>query len=181
MLRRNFFSFSSNAIVYRRDALLSVGGFREELDWQAEWLTNHALAFRHGACYVPAVLAYFRVRPDSYSARRVTRAPAQRALLYRTLDLLQGEAFRDVAPRFRRSALATEMRARGLVWLLASSRHRGYVTPRLAARLLSRELWSALRPFAPLGLRRFMRWVSAWPIRKVTQECGKGRASRDRQ
>ena len=165
VLQRNFFSFPSNTIIYRRAALLSVGGFRAELDWQAEWLTNHALAFRHGACYVPAGLAYFRVRPDSYSALRVTQAPAQRALMYRALDLLHGEAFRDVAPRFRCSALATEMRARGLVWLLASSRHRGYVTPRLAARMLLRELWSALRPLAPLRLRRLMRRPSAWSAR----------------
>lgn len=170
ILRRNFFSFSSNTIIYRRQTFLSVGGFRGELDWQAEWFTNHVLAFRYGVCYVPAALAHLRVRSDSYSARRVKQGPAQRALLYRALDLLAGEAFRDVAPRFRRCALATEMRARALLWLLTSPRHRSYVTPRLAARLLSRELWSAVRPLAPLGVRRLMRRMSAWPIRKAEQE-----------
>ena len=170
LLRRNYFTFPSNTIVYRRDALQAVGGFREDLDWQAEWLTVHTLLFRYGACYVPAVLAYLRVRADSYSAQQVKQAHAQRRQLLRALDLLAGDEFRDVAPRFRRSALATEMRARVLPWLLASPRHRAYLTPRLVFRLLARELWSLARPLAPLRLRRLMRRLSAWPIRRAARE-----------
>lgn len=170
IMRRNYFTFSTYTAVYRRDALLSVGGFREDLDWQAEWIVNFALAFRHGACYVPAVLGYLRMRPDSYFAVRGKRTDEQRAFLYRALELLKSEAFQDVAPRFRHSALVPDMRLRVLFRLLASPRHRGYITPKLAGRLLGRELWSMARPVVPLGLRRFLRWLVALPTRKATRK-----------
>ena len=166
LMRRNFFTFSANTVVYRREAFLYVGGFREELEWQADWFTNFVLAFRHGVCYVPSVLAYFRVQLGSYSARGLRQVKAQRELLYRVLDLLESEDFRDVAPRFRRSALVTEMRLRILPWLLASPRHRGYVTPKLAIRLVFHELWSFLRPYAPMGVRRGLRLLAAAPTRR---------------
>ena len=166
LMRQNFFTFSSNTVVYRREILMSIGGFREELEWQADWFANFVLAFRHGACYVPSVLAYFRVQPDSYSARGLRQAQAQRELLYRVLDLLESEEFRDVRPRFRRSAVVTEMRLRALLWLLASPRHRGYLTPRLAMRFATRQLWSFVRPYAPMGVRRRLRLLAAAPTRR---------------
>jgi hypothetical protein len=158
-LRRACVHLPSHAALYRRDALLALGGFIEELRWIADWFVNYVLAFRHGACYVPQVLAWYRLLPDSYSARGVRQTPIQRALVYRLVDLLQSEAFRDVAPAFRTSALVPDVRARVLVWLLASPRHRAYLTPRLVGRLVFRGSWSSLKPYVPDWLRRAVGWL----------------------
>jgi glycosyltransferase involved in cell wall biosynthesis len=153
LLRHSWFSFPGHAVLYRREALLGLGGFDEGLRWYADWFATCVLAFRHGACYVPEVLAAFRVSPESYHARGLRQTQVQRALVFRILDLLQSAECRDVAPAFRRSALMPELRARVLVWLLSSSRHRGYLTPRLAARLLVRGLWWWLRSRVPGWVR----------------------------
>jgi hypothetical protein len=166
LLKRNYFNFPSHTIVYRREALSRLGGFVEELRWLADWFANYVLAFRHGACYVPRVLAFFRISRDSYSARGPTEARAQRELIYHALDLLETDAFRDVAHSFRACAVVPELRARVLVWLLTSPPHRRYLTRRLVARLLSRGAWSVLIPYMPDGLRRAVRWLASAPTRR---------------
>jgi glycosyltransferase involved in cell wall biosynthesis len=153
LLKHSWFSFPGHAVLYRRDALLAIGGFEEDLRWYADWFATAVLAFRHGACYVPEVLAVFRVSPESYHARGVLQTTIQRQLVFRILDLLQSPDCRDVAPVFRRSALIPELRARVLLWLLSSPRHRGYVTPRLAVRLLVRGAWWWVRARVPGWVR----------------------------
>jgi glycosyltransferase involved in cell wall biosynthesis len=160
LLKHSWFSFPGHAVLYRRDALLAIGGFEEDLRWYADWFATCVLAFRHGACYVPEVLAVFRVTPESYHARGVRLTTVQRALVFRILDLLQSANCRDVAPAFRRSALIPELRARVLVWLLSSARHRGYLTTRLAARLVVRGTWWWLRSRVPGWVRPAARRVS---------------------
>jgi glycosyltransferase involved in cell wall biosynthesis len=159
LMRLNMFSISSNTVVYRREALLAVGGFRRELAWHADWFANLVLGFRHGACYVPEVLARFRVQPGSYSWSGARDRAGQKKLLHDVIDLLQRQ-FPDVYPLFRDSALVPEMRLRGIFWLLRSPAHRRYLTARLAGRLVAREAWSYIRPLTPLGVRRRMRRIS---------------------
>ncbi len=166
LMKRNYFTFPSHTILYRRDLLLELGGFPEELHWLADWFVNYVLAFRHGACYVPQVLAFYRVSPESYSARGSRRAAAQRDLMFRVLELLGSESLRDVSRRFRDGGVIPEFNPRVLFWLLASAPHRGYVTPRLVGRLLLRGLWSLLIPLVPDGLRRGTRWLASAPTRR---------------
>jgi glycosyltransferase involved in cell wall biosynthesis len=171
LMRRNYFTISANTVVYRRAALDAFGGIREDLDWLVEWITNNGLALRHGACYVPGALAYLRVAPSTYSAIRVRRTAEQRVLLLRSVDLLHGPDFTDIAPRFRRAALLPEMRLRALFWLLVSSNCRSYITPRLVGRLIARELWSAAKPLVPSKVRRVMRKISARFLGKRKREA----------
>lgn len=72
-MRHNLIGFSSNTVFYRRDTLLAAGGFIEELGWLADSFANYVLAFRHGACYVPEVLGWFRLLPDSADCAAVRR------------------------------------------------------------------------------------------------------------
>jgi hypothetical protein len=118
------------------------------------------LAFRGGACYLPEVLAVFRVAPDSYSQRGIRQAARQRASVHRFLELLDSPAYRDVRPVFRRSALLPELRPRALVWLLASARYRGYLTPRLGLRLTVRGMWWTVKPYVPRPVRPALRWAA---------------------
>lgn len=159
ILKKNFFSFSSNTIIYKRKALLEINGFLEDLKWYGDSFANFVLAFRYGACYIPEVLAFFRVSEGSYSARGTRQASDQRALLFRVLDLLKEVPYRDVAPRFRRAAIVPEMRPRTLLWVLLSQQHREHVTARLFFRLLAGGLWSVLMPHTPNQLRRLARWI----------------------
>lgn len=153
-LERTCYHLPSHSIVYRRDLLLAIGGFVEDLRWIADWFMNYVLAFRHGACYVPRVLTFFRVSSTSYSAVGSREDPAQRQLLDRMLELLGSEAYRDVAKPFRRAAVIFDLRARVLAWLLTSPRNRWYVTPRLAARLCVRGLCALASAWVPMPIRR---------------------------
>jgi glycosyltransferase involved in cell wall biosynthesis len=164
LLKSRFFAFPGQSVLYRRAALVALGGFVEDLYWSADWFTNCVLAFRHGACYVPEVLVFFRVSSSSYSAVGGRDAAVQRRLVARVLGLLASAAYRDVAPAFRASALVPEFRFRVLFWLLASARHHRYVTPRLVMRLLVRGAWWVLKPYMhrtvrPAGRRLARQWA----------------------
>jgi glycosyltransferase involved in cell wall biosynthesis len=150
LFKRLWGTFLPGFVVYRRQALLAAGGFVEALDWYADWFANCVLGFRHGACYVPEVLALFRVSPGSYSATGIRQTPVQRELIYRILDHLQSDGLRDVAPSFRECALMPDLRLRILFWLFASPRHRRYLTARLAVRVAVRRAWGILRPHMPV-------------------------------
>ena len=175
LLKRSFFAFPGHSVLYRRAALVALGGFVEDLYWYADWFTNCVLGLRHGACYVPEVLAFFRVSSSSYSAVGGRDAAVQRRLVARVLGLLASDAYRDVASAFRASALVPEFRFRVLFWLLASARHRRYVTPRLVMRLLVRGAWWVLKPYMhrtvrPAGRRLARRWARlSAPARGETQ------------
>jgi glycosyltransferase involved in cell wall biosynthesis len=166
VLRRNYFNFPSHSVVYRRDHLLALGGFREDLQWLADWFVNYVLAIRHGACYVPGILGYFRVTPNSYSVRGPRRAAVQRALVYRVVDLLQSSALADVARPFRECGVVPEFSFRLLAWLAISPRHRRYLTPRLVTRLVLRGTWAGLIRWLPLRLRHAVRWLAGVGIRR---------------
>jgi len=159
LFTRNDFTISSNTVVYRRSAISTIGGFLPELEWQADWFANLVLAFRHGICYHPGALAHFVIDPKSYGSKGVRSAKGQRRLLFTYLDALDGP-FRDVASNFRTAGLLPEMRLRTLFWLLSEPRGRRFLTLRLAARLVRREVWTVLRPLTPIGVRRWMRRCS---------------------
>lgn len=160
ILKSNYFTISSNTVVYRRDPVLALGGFRPDLALYADWMTNLVLAFRHGACYRPGAKAHFRVASESYSHSGGRSAAWQRELLFKCLDALDQD-YPDVRGRFRRAAVIPEMRLRDLGWLISDRRGRAMLTARLASRLAAREAWTRLRPLVPQGLRQAMRRLSA--------------------
>lgn len=155
-LARNYFTISSNTVVFRRARIEEVGGFPPELEWQADWFMNLVLSFRHGVCYRPEAHAYFNERRDSYGSRGVRSAAGQKRLLEACLAALEGP-YADVRPAFRKAGVVPEMRLRTLVWLLGMARGRAYLTPKLAGRLILREGWALARPLAPTGTRRWLR------------------------
>lgn len=156
LFRRNAFTISSNTVVYRRAVIAALGGFRKDLEWQADWMANLVMSFRHGAVYVPRALAHFTVNPKGYGERGVRSAEGQRRLLEKCLVAIEQD-YSDVAERFKRACVIPEMRLRTLGWLLATERGRRFVSPRLAGMLILREAWAKLRPLTPLGLRQWMR------------------------
>jgi len=159
LLSRSFFTFTSNSVVYRRDALMETGGHPEALDWQADWFVNHALAFRHGACYLPGVYCPTRMLGGSFSAQGLADTQEQKMRVLRALDLLRQEVFADVAPAFRQAGVLPEMSLRAVAWVAASPDHGGYLSPKLVRRACAFSLWSFFRPLIPHPARRFARWL----------------------
>ncbi len=178
LLSRNFFTFTSNSVVYRRDALMETGGHPEALDWQADWFVNHVLAFRHGACYLPGVYCPSRVRGESFSAQGLADAQEQKTRVLRALDMLRQEAFTDVATAFREAGVLPEMSLRAVAWAAASPTHRGYLSAKLLRRACAFSLWSLFRPLLPHPARRFARWLFAGLTCRWRSELRGGSGSR---
>lgn len=157
LFRRNYFHISANTGIYRTAAFREAGGYRPELHWLSDWFATLVIALRYGACYLPEQLTTVTVRSDSYSARSLRDGEAQRPLLEAVLKLLASAAYSDLAPRMRHAGLIPEYHIRALTWLLESADGRKFITPHLVLRIVSRYLWSFLRPVAPVQWRRRLR------------------------
>ena len=167
LMQRNPFTFSSNSIIYRRQAMVDAGGFIDALQWQSDWFINLVAALRHGVCYVPEVLSVYRVDPNSYSAAGMSQSEVQRQLVCSILDYFQRSEYSDLAPIIRKAGLIPEYRFRTLYWLLCSARHRRFITPRLIRRIFVRGVWSYLRPYTSTALRRALRRTSNAIVRST--------------
>ncbi len=178
LLSRSFFTFTSNSVVYRRHALMETGGHPEALDWQADWLVNHALAFRHGACYLPGVYCPTRVLSGSFSSQGLADTGEQKTRVLRALDLLRQEAFADVVPAFREAGVLPEMSLRAVAWASVSPANRGYLSAKLLRRACAFSLWSLFRPLLPYPARRFARWLFAGLTCRWRSELRGGSGSR---
>ena len=157
VLKSNYFHISPNTAIYRADMFQDAGGYRAELGWLSDWFVTLVVALRNGACYVPAALTFLRVRDDSFSATTAKDTRSHRQPFDRFLTLLAEPAYVDVAKAMQRSGLLPEYRFRTLRWLLQSPQGRTFLSWRLAVRIVSRSVWSYLRPLAPYWLRRSLR------------------------
>jgi glycosyltransferase involved in cell wall biosynthesis len=156
LLRRNYFTFATNAILYRTAALREIGGLPPELSSFADSFVNFVLAFRHGAVYLPESLALIHASKGSFSSRELDNAAAVRDITLRMINLLD-DRFGDVREAFRRTAVLPAHSAALLGALLASPAGRRYLTPSLALKCLAIASWHAVSGRVPPGLRRFVR------------------------
>jgi glycosyltransferase involved in cell wall biosynthesis len=53
--------------IYRRDALISCGGFRLELGSFCDGFASRLLALKYGACFIPDALSFWRRMSEGYS------------------------------------------------------------------------------------------------------------------
>ena len=110
--------------VVHRQAFLDAGGYLPDLRWNSDWFAYHVVAFRHGLCHVPETLALWRLDEGSFSTAGGRDPAARRAVVERVFDLLESDAYRDVAPRFTESGVLGGLgpdavllaRERGLPW-----------------------------------------------------------------
>lgn len=157
ILARNFFLVPTNTAMFRRQAVIEAGGFLPSLRWSTDWFMTHVIAFRYGACYVPEVLGMYRVLASSYSNSNTAATSNQQAVLQKTLELLEDSKYADVANAFRRSALLPLPRWFALRWLLRTTQHRWFVTPRLIGKVAMTEVWLSIRSLMPASVARLLR------------------------
>jgi glycosyltransferase involved in cell wall biosynthesis len=141
LVRQHRFLVFGTAVLWRHDAMLRAGKFHAALRWHSDWFPMFALAFRHGMCFVPEVLAEFRSRPSSLSNSGMKQLRIQLEVLRYALDLLDQPDNEDIAPLFRQSGALASF-GKEMLWLIFS--HRKY-WKNLNPTYLRLALWWTLR------------------------------------
>jgi len=75
------FNLPSSACITRRNAVLSVGGFKEKARWHADWFCLTTIAMRDGLTFIPNPITGFRLSATSYGNSNLLNRKAQRTVL----------------------------------------------------------------------------------------------------
>lgn len=149
------FTFFGGANIFRRTALLEIGGQHEELKWHADWFLYLQMACRYRFGVVPVELvSQRRTRMDYSRASHDWRA--QRPVLETFLRLLKKEYPQEYV-FFRECGLLPTYDMEALPLLLADEGLRDYLTPLLAWRLLTYKPLRAAGQYVPPQLREDIR------------------------
>jgi glycosyltransferase involved in cell wall biosynthesis len=95
-----------SSTIYRRDLLLSAGGFRPELGSYCDGFASRLLAFQHGACFIPEALSCWRRMQEGYSQSETSNIARVTQIADNVTSLLHGPYAADFpagyAERWRR-------------------------------------------------------------------------------
>jgi glycosyltransferase involved in cell wall biosynthesis len=155
LMQRNFFYFHVSSVWFNVKLLRALGGFPPELRWHGDLFAAYAAAFEQGATYTPGAVSYFRKGQDSYSVTGA-RSRAQLDVLRAWLAVTRQPGWERRRAAFVAAAIWPEHSMRAVPILLSDP---GYVTPRLARRLLWLALWSKVAPLIDGRLRDWMRSI----------------------
>lgn len=147
--RKSVLSFNVCNNFFNRSHLQAANGFDPELRWKADAFVSYALALRHGACYVPDALAYFRRSGQSYSSHAQVWA-TQSLAVRRWFETLEQPEWGDVRELMLAAGILPEYSIRVLT---VAARHRSVSMP-LLGRTLYQMALSVLAPVLPTGVRR---------------------------
>ena len=148
---------SNPSTIYRKTALLEVGGWRPELRWFTDWFGAFTVGFRHGICHVPEVLSTFNLSPTSYYHSACSREE-RRAVMGQLLQLLESEKFADVAPRIGQSGVLGAFGWPMLKLVACHPEHRRFLTPAFVRR-------AGWRCAEVSGSRFFPGWLARWCLK----------------
>jgi len=98
--RYKCFNLWGHSSVFRRSIFLGDDGFDVSLKWHADWFIYNVLALKHGICYVPEVLAAFRISDNSYSNAGIRDREEQDLILCKMMDKLLDEYNPDILNKF---------------------------------------------------------------------------------
>ncbi len=157
---------ATNATIFRRTALIELGGFRPELRWQCDWFAFTVLAFRHGVCFVPEALARVYIYPKSYHSAGRKTVEHQHALRL-LLDLLLSPQYQEVAVPIRESGALFLFGPPMLKLLLTQREYRRFLTPVF----LRKNLWHStklqIKKFTPAFLGNWYFKISGYRARSA--------------
>jgi hypothetical protein len=86
-----------NATVLRKVALVDAGGFRPELHSFCDGFAYMVMALKHGACFVPKPLAYWRLMESGYSLSTESNWLLSLDIRDRAVELMR-TTYRDLFP-----------------------------------------------------------------------------------
>jgi len=91
----------NNTCVYRMDALRQAGGFQEELLAFSDGFVSDVVALRHGVCYIPDDLAFWRENPQGFASRSCADLALITTIMHRALELMRTRYADVFSPAYR--------------------------------------------------------------------------------
>ncbi len=86
-----------NTVIFRRDALLELGGYRPDLHSFCDGFFQQVLALRDGACFIPEPLASWRQLAGGYAGQTAGDLDRSLAIVRRAGALMRTE-YRELFP-----------------------------------------------------------------------------------
>jgi glycosyltransferase involved in cell wall biosynthesis len=99
-----FTPFVPHTVILKREALISAGGYRTELEWSADSFVYSVISFRFGMCYVPEILTVMRVHKYQYAANMAKRYNLERRVIRKLIETAKSTDYKDVSGMFRQTA-----------------------------------------------------------------------------
>lgn len=75
------FNIPTCSCITRRNAVLSVGGFKDQARWHSDWFCLTTIAMRDGLIFIPHPITGFRLSSNSYGNSNLLNRKKQRAVL----------------------------------------------------------------------------------------------------
>ena len=94
-------SLPTCTMVWKKSALMELGGLIPSLRWHYDWFNALVIAFRYGICYIPKIYQTVNYDPDSYSIKGQSDWSQQIEVLRSIFASLDKPEFLDVRPFFK--------------------------------------------------------------------------------
>jgi glycosyltransferase involved in cell wall biosynthesis len=93
------FWFTGQTIVYKRDAIVNdTDGFLQELAHRTDHFVDYVVAAKHGACFIPEVLATYRILASGYAETVFDNEELSRSTFTRLLELMRSDKYAPLFP-----------------------------------------------------------------------------------
>jgi len=96
-LNRPLLWIHGNSAIYRRQALIEEGGFKEKLGFYCDGFLHQVLALRYGVCFIPEPLAAWRHLDSGYSVSILANFE-QSLEIYQHAGKLMRSTYQDLFP-----------------------------------------------------------------------------------
>ena len=93
------FWFTGQTVIYRCDAIRQdTDGFLQELAHRTDHFVDYVVAAKHGACFIPEVLATYRILASGYAETVFDNEELSRSTFSRLLELMRSPKYLPLFP-----------------------------------------------------------------------------------
>lgn len=93
------FWFTGPSVIYRREAIVKgTDGFLPELAHRSDHFADYIVAAKHGACFIPEVLASYRILSSGYAETTFDNEVLSRQTFARLLELMRSSKYAAIFP-----------------------------------------------------------------------------------
>lgn len=150
------------SVVFRRKALLEIGGFLEALQCSSDWYACYVAAFHWGVCYVPEPLTHFNISFESYYHRIRSNRQAFRTIIRALLDNLSACPQTEAVERIKRSGVLHRFGWPAAREIIFSRRHQKFLTGTYLKLALWHCIRLAIKPRLPRNLAKIYLSISGY-------------------
>ena len=103
--RRQYFWLSSIGMLTRRDLLIEMGGWQEDLSWLSDWFSSYVIAMRYGVAYISVPYSVCREDDGSFGRNAFSDPATRECVIRRFFDILREPSYRDIRRGIYRAPL----------------------------------------------------------------------------